>query len=406
MIDFEIDPKLKMLREMARAFAKAEMRPIALECDRTYTPKDSFLIKAYRAGISLGGAPRSVSKTESEFFGANAKGAERTTNRLAALSAEELCWGDAALLMSLPGPGLGGPPLAFTGTPEQQKKYFSIFSKEDPLHFGAYGLTEPGAGSDVSGISTTCRKDGDYYVLNGTKCFITNGGKADWVVVFGTLDKSKGKAAHRAFMVEKGAPGFTVGKIEKKMGLRCSETAELILDNVRLHKDQLLGGEAHYEKLGSGGFKTAMKTFDSTRPMVASMALGITRAAYEEGVAFAKAAYCLSRPLPHYQSLRDKLAQWERKIEAARLLIWHAAWMSDLGIPNSKEASMSKAYAGKISKEICREVYELVAGRGWPQEAFVDKWFRDIQIFDIFEGTGQVQRLIISRRFMEGLSID
>ncbi|MEW6777208.1 MAG: acyl-CoA dehydrogenase family protein, partial [Bdellovibrionota bacterium] len=261
-------------------------------------------------------------------------------------------------------------------------------------------------GSDVSGISTTCRKDGDYWILNGRKCFITNGGKADWVIVFATLDKSKGREAHRAFIVEKGTPGFYCGKIEKKMGLRCSETAELVLDDVRIHKDQVLGGEDHYEKMGAGGFKTAMKTFDSTRPMVASMALGITRAAFEEARDFVKEAYCLSRPLPHYRALSEKVVDWERKIDAARLLIWHAAWLADKGIPNSKEASMSKAYAGKISKEICREAYQLVAGRGSPREPWLDKFFRDIQIFDIFEGTGQVQRLIISRRFMQGLQID
>ncbi|MEW6777438.1 MAG: acyl-CoA dehydrogenase family protein, partial [Bdellovibrionota bacterium] len=151
MIDFEIDPKLKMFQQMARGFAKAEMRPISLECDKTYTPKDEFLAKAYKMGLSLGGKPKNAGQSDSDFLGAQAdKSGERFTSRLAALSAEELCWGDAALLMSLPGPGLGGPPLAFTGTPEQQKKYFSIFKKEDPLHFGAYGLTEPGAGSDVS----------------------------------------------------------------------------------------------------------------------------------------------------------------------------------------------------------------------------------------------------------------
>lgn len=405
MIDFDPGPKLNNLRGMAHGFAKSQMRPISLECDRTYTPDEKFMATAYRMGLGLGGVPKNAGTDPLTGQSVNEKDGERMSSRIAAVTAEELCWGDAALLMSLPGPGLGGPPLAFTGTVEQQKKYFGIFSKKDPLHWGAYGLTEPGAGSDVSGISTTCRKDGDYYILNGTKCFITNGGKADWCIVFATLDKSRGRAAHRAFIVEKGTPGYSVGKIEKKMGLRCSETAELVLQDVRVHKDQLLGGEAHYENLGSGGFKTAMKTFDSTRPMVACMALGIARAAYEEARDFCKEAYMLGRPLPHYRNIREKLAQWERKIEAGRLMIWHAAWMSDLSIPNSKEASMSKAYVGQISKEICRDAYGLVAGHGSPRERWVDKFFRDIVIFDIFEGTGQVQRLVVSRRLMDGLSI-
>ncbi|MCB0219440.1 MAG: acyl-CoA dehydrogenase family protein, partial [Chrysiogenetes bacterium] len=258
----------------------------------------------------------------------------------------------------------------------------------------------------AANISTTCRKDGDYYVLNGTKCFITNGGRASWVVVFATLDKTKGREAHRAFIVDKGTPGFSLGKIEKKLGLRSSETAELVFDECRVHKDNLLGGEEHYEKMGSGGFKTAMKTFDSTRPPVAAMATGIARASYELARDAAKDIHMLGRPLARNQVVREKLAEMERKITAARLMIWHATWMADLGIPNSKEASMCKAYAGTVAKWVTREAIGMIGGHGTEQEALLEKAMRDIQVFDIFEGTGQIQRLIVSRRLMEGLRIE
>jgi len=243
-------------------------------------------------------------------------------------------------------------------------------------------------------------------VLNGTKCFITNGGRASWVIVFATLDKSQGRAAHRAFIVEKGTPGFRLGKIEKKLGLRASETAELVFEDCRVHKDQVLGGEEHYIKMGAGGFKTAMKTFDSTRPGVAAMATGIARGSYELARDAMKELYVLERPITRYESIREKLAEMDRKLAAARLMIWNAAWMADLGIPNSKEASMSKAYAGTVSKWVTREAMNLVGGHGADQERLIEKHFRDIQVFDIFEGTGQIQRLIISRRLMEGIKIE
>ena len=209
-----------------------------------------------------------------------------------------MAWGDVSVLMSLPGPGLGGPPVQFTGTPEQKKRFFGVF-KQPGLHWGAYGLTEPGAGSDVAGIRTSCRKDGKHWVLNGRKCFITNGGRADWVVIFATVDPTLGRAGHRAFVVEKGTPGFSFGKIEEKMGLRASETAELVLEDCRVPEENLLGGEEHYER-GKEGFMTAMKTFDSSRPMVGVLGVGIGRAAYEYARDFVKENYVLARPIPRY----------------------------------------------------------------------------------------------------------
>lgn len=403
MIEFELEPGQRNIQQMVRFFAKSELRPKALEFDRNGV-SDAFIGKVNKMGIGAGAVPKEMGGDDAGEK-SDSKGASQS-NRLGVIAAEEMAWGDPGVILSFPGPGLGGPPVAITGTPEQKERCFSIFGKDKEPAWGAYGLTEPGAGSDAANISTTCRKDGDYYVLNGTKCFITNGGRAAWVVIFATLDKSKGREAHRAFIVEKGTPGFSVGKIEKKLGLRSSETAELVLDECRVHKDNLLGGEEHYEKMGSGGFKTAMKTFDSTRPPVASMATGIARASYELARDAAKELFMLGRPLARNQAVRETLAEMERKITAARLMTWHATWMADLGIPNSKEASMCKAYAGSVAKWVTTEAVGLVGGYGTEQERLLEKAMRDVQVFDIFEGTGQIQRLIVSRRLMEGLRID
>jgi acyl-CoA dehydrogenase len=301
---------------------------------------------------------------------------------------------------NIPGPGLGAPPVAATGTPEQKERFFGIFRNDGQLRYGAYGLSEPGAGSDVANIATTAVKDGDYYVLNGTKCFITNGARAVWVVVFATVDKSLGRAGHRAFVVEKGTPGFRVGRIEKKMGLHAQETAELVFEDCRVHRDNLLGGEGYYEQRGSAGFKIAMAFFDTTRPMVAILAIGIARAAYEIARDWVRAKYGGSL-LPERVMADDRLARMEREIGAARLLAWKAAWMADLGRPNSREASMAKAYAGTVATRVCSEAVELLGSDGLRHEHMVEKLFRDVKVFDIFEGTGQIQRVVVSRRIFE-----
>ena len=213
------------------------------------------------------------------------------------VGAEEMAWGDAGLMLCIPGPGLGGPPVRASGTPEQKQRFFSMFQDmSQELRWGAYALTEPGAGSDVAGIRTSCRKDGKHWVINGRKCFITNGARASWNVVFATIDPGLGRAGHRAFVVEKGTPGFSVGKIEDKMGLRASETAELVFEDCRVPEENLLGGEDSYKT--KEGFMTAMKTFDNTRPMVAAMAIGIGRAAYDYACDFVKQNYVMTAPDP------------------------------------------------------------------------------------------------------------
>jgi acyl-CoA dehydrogenase len=401
MVDFDLTDGERQLKDMAHQFARFGLRPISLEADRLHRMPEDFLQRmAQMRGMMPGGGGADaggIIDEDDEKPAAEPKKKKKANSRLAMLGAEELAWGDASILLCLPGPGLGGPPVRFMGTKEQKQRFFGVF-KQPGLHYGAYGLTEPGAGSDVSAIKSTCRKDGDHWVINGRKCFITNGARADWVVIFATVDPKLGRAGHRAFVVEKGTPGFSVGKIEEKMGLRASETAELVLEDCRVPAANLLGGEELYAR--KEGFMGAMKTFDASRPMVGIMAVGIARAAYDYLREFVKDNLVLSRPIPRYVQIAARLGEMAREIDAARLMCWRAAWMQDEGIPNAKEASMAKAYAAKIAMGVCRDAVQLLGAHGLEKHALVEKWYRDIKVFDIFEGTAQIQRIVIARRIL------
>ncbi len=403
-IDFTPTSAQRGLMEMATSLARDVVRPLSLQADRDHAWPEDFLLRLQMLGVGAAGATlRGV--TGGERDDASGPKKEKHTHRTAVLGAEILAWGDGSLPISLPGPGLGGPPVQSHGTPAQRERFFEVFQRPGELHWGAYGLTEPGAGSDVSAIATTCRRDGDHWVLDGRKCYITNGARADWVVIFATVDRALGRAGHRAFVVEKGTPGFSVGRIEDKLGLRASETAELVLDGARVPDGNLLGGEGRYQNTREG-FLAAMKTFDATRPLVAAMALGIGRASYELARDVLRDRYVLARPLERYGVLLARLAEMKARLDAARMLVWKAAWMADLGIPNTKEASMAKAAAGGAAVHACAEALELVGADGCASEeesAFLEKWFRDIKVYDIFEGTGQIQRIVIARRMIPGL---
>jgi acyl-CoA dehydrogenase len=401
VIEFELTKSQQQIREMAHGFAKYAVRPISLEADRTHRIPDEFMqrLADMRGLMSQGEVPREYGGEGAGVGELKDKKGKTQKNRTALIGAEEMAWGDISVIMSLPGPGLGGPPVEFTGTPEQKERFFSVFKKPG-LHWGAYGLTEPGAGSDVAGIRTSCRKDGKHWILNGRKCFITNGARADWVVIFATVDPALGRAGHRTFVVEKGTSGFSVGKIEDKMGIRASETAELVLEECRVPEENLLGGEAQYEGRSKEGFMAAMKTFDSSRPMVAVLGIGIARAAWEAARDFVKQNYMLARPIPRYAQIVETLARGKRALDAGRLLCWRAAWMADEGMPNAKEASMAKAYAARAAMMVCRDAVQLMGAEGLEENRLVEKWYRDIKVFDIFEGTGQIQRIVISKRIL------
>jgi acyl-CoA dehydrogenase len=397
-IEFTLSTRQQETRAAVHSLAENIVRPESLSWDRNHGVPDDFLRKMAMLANSMGSLSAAAEFARAERTG------DKSVNLNTVLGAEEMAWGDAGLLLCLPGPGLGAPPVRATGTPEQKERFFSIFKDmTNKLSWGAYALTEPGAGSDVARIRTSCKKVGSDWVINGRKCYITNGARAAWNVVFATIDPALGRAGHRAFVVEKGTPGFSVGKIEEKMGLRASETAELVFEDCKVPAANLLGGEEAYHT--KEGFMTAMKTFDNTRPIVAAMAVGIGRAAYEYACDYAKRAYVLTRPIPRYAAIAERLARVGRGLAAARMLVWRAAWLADSGISNAKEASMSKAMAGQAAIRACIDAIEICGAEGSIQKdhQLLEKWFRDIKVYDIFEGTGQIQRIVISKRILTDL---
>jgi acyl-CoA dehydrogenase len=405
MIDFSLSKKQKEIQEGIRSLGKYVIRPMSLSMDRNKDVPEPFLRNFMKLAKNL--RSDDVADPMEEGVAPRERDSSKPSdaNRTGAIAVEELAWADAAIPLSVPGPGLGGPPVRATGTPEQKERFFGIFKgmEKGPLQWGAYALTEPGAGSDVAGIRTSCRKDGKHWIITGRKCFITNGARASWNVVFATLDPALGRAGHRAFVVEKGTPGFEVGKIEDKLGLRANETAELVFEDCRVPEENLLGGEAAY--VSKEGFMTAMKTFDNTRPLVGAMAIGIGKAAFEYARDFVKDNYVLSRPIPRYAAIAERLARVARRLEAARSLVYRATYMADTGIPNAKEASMAKAAGGQAAIFACIEAIEICGAHGSiaTEHALLEKWFRDIKVYDIFEGTGNIQRIVISKRLMSGL---
>ena len=256
---------------------------------------------------------------------------------------------------------------------------------------GALCLTEPDAGSDVANISTTATKTGKEWVLNGVKRFITNGGIADIHVVFATIDRSLGYFGIRAFVVEHDTPGLKMGKVEDKMGVRASHTAEVILDNCRVPADNLLGLDE------GSAFYGAMKTLESSRPLVASGAIGIARAAYEYALDYSRKRKAFGTPIAKKQAIAFMLADMKTKIDAARLLTWRSAWMLDQGMPMNKEASIAKLYAADMAMEVTTDAVQIMGGAGYMKDEPVEKWMRDAKVMQIWEGTSQIQRLVISR---------
>src|ERR671914_823676 len=311
-IDFEIDETVATVRDFVHAFAESTLRPLAREADE----KGQLPPETIKQLGQLAGNRASVMPDEERVEGATRKS---IGSMVAVVGSEELAWGDPAVLLNIPGPGLAAPSILGTGTEDQKKRFLrDIFNVEsDEPRFGALAVTEPQAGSDVSNVQSTAVRDGDEWVLNGTKIFCTNGARAEIVVINATVDKSLGRQGQKFFVIEKGTPGFKIGKIEKKMGLTASETAEFTLEDCRVSMDHLLGGEAALEPKGSG-FKGTMKAFDSSRPSVAAMALGIGRAAYEYARDWVAAELPMTTSFPRKAAIESKLAQMKRELGAAR----------------------------------------------------------------------------------------
>ncbi|MBI2889999.1 MAG: acyl-CoA dehydrogenase family protein [Nitrospirae bacterium] len=397
MLDLSPDPGAENILGMLKWLGKDKLRPLGIECDKKHQalPVDHPFLKEFLSfGVSFG---MRALEPDGDGKKGESKGPRRM-GRLGILAAEEIAYWDQGVAMCLPGPGLGGPPVMIMGTPEQKKRFFDIFEDKSTPRWGCFALTEPSAGSDAAAIKMTARKDGKHYILNGEKMFITNAVRADWAVTFATVDKSLGRAGHRVFVVEKGTPGYRVGRIEDKMGLKASETASLLYEDCRVPEENLLGGEEHYR--GKEGFKGAMGTFDMTRPAVAVMAIGIGRSAYDYARDFVKENYMIHRPIPRYQKIKEKLHRMRRKLDTGRLLCWKAVWMMDTGKSNSVEAAMAKAYCPVAAIEVTRQAMEILGDAGVRNDYFVEKLFRDLKVFDIFEGTGQVQRIVVARRLV------
>jgi acyl-CoA dehydrogenase len=308
-----------------------------------------------------------------------------------------LAWGDLGLFMAIPGNGLGNAAISAVGTPEQRKKYANAYA--------AMCITEPGAGSDSANISTTAVRDGDEWVINGEKIYVTDGERSDTLVVWATLDKSLGKAAVKSFIVEKGRPGCEVTRLERKMGIRASDTAAISFNDCRIPLDNILGSAeiATDEEGRKKAFGGVMQTFDNTRPPVAAMALGVAQAALDmtrELLAKEGIRLEFGKKPGNVSAIEAELYKMEAEFEGARLLVLKAAWMADNGQPNSKEASMCKAKAGRMGNYVTLRCVELCQSQGYSEQHLLEKFARESKIVDIFEGTQQIQQLIVARQVL------
>ena len=393
-MDFALDREAGTRLKMLRMLGKEMFRPLGIEADRKgepIPPDHPFFQQLVDMGLvgPLAGEGRRGDGKKRE--------GPRRSNRMAVLFAEEASYWDRGVAVTMPGPGLGGPPVSKMGTAEQKERFLSIFNEKKP-RWAAFGMTEPGAGSDVAGIATTAKRDGDHYVLNGAKTFISNAKRAEWTIVFATVDKSQGRAGHRAFVVEKGTPGFEVTRVERKMGLKAYESCSFTLEDCRVPASNLLGGEEYYRS--REGFKGAMSAFNSSRALVAVMAVGVGRAAWDHARKFLSEHYDLTRPIPRYRRMLERLADAKRKLDAGRLLAWRGAWLLDHGKPNALEASMAKAYCPPAALEACSAAVEILGDAGVRNDNLVEKLYRDVKAMDIVEGTQQIQRTVIARRLV------
>ena len=395
MINLENPKKFRALVNQAHQVAANVFRPISRKYDASEHayPVELDMLAAIMDGMNDGttgeGAGAGKLKQDS---GAKKEGIHNGTNMSTVLSLAELCWGDVGLSLTLPRQGLGNAAIAAVADDEQ----FARFGGK----WAAMAITEPGFGSDSAAVRTTAIRDGDEYIINGEKIYVTSGERADCVVVWASVDRSLGRAAIKSFIVEKGTPGMEVVRLEKKLGIKASDTAAITFTDCRIPATNLLGDpEVNVEK----GFAGVMQTFDNTRPVVAAMAIGVAKASLDrtrEILKKLKVKADYRTPHKLASQLEAKLYRYEAEWEAARLLTLKAAWMADNGMPNSKEASMSKAKAGRTANEITLGCVEMLGMLGYGEDELLEKWSRDSKILDIFEGTQQIQQLIVARRLL------
>lgn len=374
-MNFQLTTEQELVRQMVREFTKNEVKPIAAEIDET----ERFPMETVEKMAKLGmmGIPFS------EEYGGS--GGDTLSYIIAVEELSKAC-GTTGVILSAH-TSLCASLINQFGTPHQKEKYLKPLAKGEKL--GAFGLTEPGAGTDAAGQQTTAVLDGDNYILNGSKIFITNGGVAETFIVFAMTDKSKGTKGISAFIVEKSFPGFSLGKKEEKMGIRASSTTELIFENCIVPKENLIGQQGK-------GFGIAMKTLDGGRIGIAAQALGIASGALEEAINYMKERKQFGRPLSAFQGLQWMIAEMDTKVEAARLLVYKAAFLKDQGKPYSVEAARAKLYAAEIAMDVTTKSVQIFGGYGYTKEYPVERMMRDAKITEIYEGTSEVQKMVIA----------
>ena len=374
-MNFDPTPEQEALREMAHKFSANEIRPRASEWDRDGVFPLELFRKAFDLGLMTGFIPENL-------------GGQGLTMLDTCILEEEISWGCSGVSTSMNGNALALGPILLAGTAEQKRAFVQPFAEE--FRFASFCLTEPGAGSDAGGIATTARRDGDGYLLNGRKCFITNGVHASQYTVFASTDRSRGHRGLSAFVVPRETPGVSPGKKEDKMGQRASETSDVLFEEVRVPGANRLGAEGE-------GFKIAMRTIDYARAAVAAMAVGVARAAYEHAAEYGRQRVQFGQPIAMNQAIYFLLADMATDIEAARLLTWKAAWLADQGKRNTKEASFAKAFAADLAMRAATDAVQIFGGYGYMKDYPVEKLMRDAKLLQIYEGTSQIQRMVIAK---------
>ncbi len=378
MISFRLSEEQEAVRRVAHEFAEREIRPVAAEYDEREEYPEWFVERAFRAGFTYTYVPEEYGGQGMDFL-------------TACIVNEELAWGCCGFATILGANNLGVTPLLVAGSEEQKRKYLTDLTSRPSL--AAMALTEPEAGSDAGAVRTTAVRDGDFYVLNGTKCFISNGGIADLHTVYASTDPSRGTRGLSCFLVPKGTPGLSGGKKERKMGVRASVTSEVILDNCKVPAENLLGEEGQ-------GFKIAMMTLDKARVSVASSSVGIARAALEAAVDYARQRVQFGRPIIENQAIQFMLADMDMDIEAGRLMYYKAAWLETQGMPFTREAAMAKTFCSDMAMRVTTDVVQVFGGYGYMRDYPVEKLMRDAKINQIWDGTNQIQRLVMARSLL------
>ena len=379
MIDFSLSDEQQALQELARKFAREEMIPKAAHHDETGEFPREVAKKAWELGLMNTHIPP-------EYGGPGLGTLD------GCIITEELAYGCTGIATAMEANALASAPVIVAGNDEQKKEFLGRLTAE-PL-FAAYAVTEPGAGSDVAGIRTTAKKVGDEYVINGSKAWITNGGVANWYFVLAYTDQAAKHRGMSGFLVPADTPGITVGRKENNLGQRASDTRGLTFEDVKVPAKWLLGKEGD-------GFKIAMSAFDHTRPPVAAGAVGLAHRAMDEAIKYAQERKTFGLPIAAYQAVSFMIADMAKDIEAGRLLVWQAAWAIDNGIRNTKFAAFAKAYCADMAMRVATDAVQVHGGYGYSKEYPVEKLMRDAKIYQIYEGTSQIQRLIIAKEIFE-----